>query len=273
MLTGALTLSAAALTGCGVRLEDDAPDIPFVPGREPIPGEAVLLAVLGALEASDEEHAPERATMLREALAEAQVPEAVLDDASAPAAGAETVAAFEGAVRDCGPGLLRLVAQLTATQRIVTDAETKALWTPAGTKPWTAGMVAADALRATRATVYALDLIAARTSESVSASVRAATRELQGLVNRQTTAAGDDAPAVTLGYDIPHDLTSAEARELGTQSFERLLVAYADGLAGLGKDRAAALEVTQWMVTAERVSRGRFPLEVPELYGEKPAPS
>lgn len=273
MLTGALTLSAAALTGCGVRLEDDAPDIPFVPERDPIPGEAALLAMLAALEESDEDHASERATMLREALTRAQVPERLLDEATAPEAGAETVAAFEGAVRDCGPGLLRLVGRLTATQRIVTDAETKAFWTPAGTTPWKAGAVAADALRATRATVYALDLIATRTSEDASASVRKAGRELQGLVNRQTTAAGDDAPAATLGYDIPHDLTAARARELGTQSFERLLAAYADGLAGLDEDRDAALEVTQWMVTAERVSRERFPIEVPELYGERPADS
>ena len=273
MLTCALTLSAAALTGCGVRLEDDAPNIPFVPQRDPIPGEAVLLAVLGALGASEEQHADARAGRLRDALVEAQVPEKLLDDAQAPAAGAETVAAFEGAVRDCGPGLLRLVGRITATQRIITDGRTKPLWTPAGTTPWKAGEVAADALRATRAAVYALDLIAARSSDRFARSVRAASEELQGIVTRQTTAAGKDAPAATLGYDIPHDLTAARAKQLGKQSFQRLLAAYADGLAGLGDDREAALEVTQWMVTAERVSRKRFPLEVPELYGEKPSDS
>lgn len=39
---GALTL---ALAGCGIRLEDDAPQIPFVPTREPIPAEAALIAL------------------------------------------------------------------------------------------------------------------------------------------------------------------------------------------------------------------------------------
>lgn len=271
MLTGALTLSAAAaLTGCGVRLEDDAPDIPFVPERDPIPGEAVLLAVLGALEAGEDEQDPARAKRLRTALEKAQVPAGLLDDAKAPAAGAETVAAFEGAVRDCGPGLLTLVGRLTATRRILTDERTQDLWTPAGTKPWTAAQVAADSLEATRAAVQAFELIGAKTSGGLAKSARAARRELQGLVTRQTTAAGDEVPAISLGYKLPHDLDGAKARQLGTQSVERLLATYANGFAGLGKDRAAALEVTEWMATVERVTRDRFPLDVPELYGEQP---
>lgn len=273
VLAGALTTGMAALTGCGVRLEDDAPHIPFVPTRDPLPGEAALLAVLGALEGSEEEHAAERAMMLRRALREARVPDRELEGLRAPAAGAETVAAFEGALRDCGPGLLPLVGRLTATRRILGDAEPAALWTPAPTSPWQAGAVAAEALDATRATVYALDLVAARTSGASSTSVLRASRGLRDLVTRQTSAAGDAAPETTLGYDVPHELTAAEARELGSRSFERLLAAYADGLAGLGDDRDAALEVTEWMVTAERLSRGRFPLEVPVLYGQDPEDS
>ena len=271
MLTGALTLSAAAaLTGCGVRLEDDAPDIPLVPERDPIPGEAVLLAVLGALEAGEDEQDPARAKRLRTALEKAQVPAGLLDDAKAPAAGAETVAAFEGAVRDCGPGLLTLVGRLTATRRILTDERTQDLWTPAGTKPWKAAQVAADSLEATRAAVQAFELIGAKTSGGLAKSARSARRELQGLVTRQTTAAGDEVPAISLGYQLPHDLDGAKARQLGTQTVERLLATYANGFAGLGKDRAAALEVTEWMATVERATRDRFPLEVPELYGEQP---
>lgn len=273
VLSGALTLSAATLTGCGVRLEDDAPDIPFVPTRDPIPGEAVLLAMLGALEADDAKHADARASRLRDALEDAQVPAKVLDGAEAPEPGAETVAAFEGAVRDCGPGLLKLVAQLTATQRIVANGATTDLWTTPELTRWKASTAAVGPLKATRATVYALELIAARASGGVSTSARAAGRELQGLVNRQTTAAADDAPAVTLGYDIPHDLNSTKARDLGTTTFDRLLAAYAGALDGLGSDRSAALEVIQWMVTAERVSRRAFPLPVPQLYGDPPTTS
>jgi hypothetical protein len=42
---GAGAVVAASLTGCGIRLEDDAPRVPGLPGREPVPGEAFLLAL------------------------------------------------------------------------------------------------------------------------------------------------------------------------------------------------------------------------------------
>ena len=47
----ALGLAAVAvpLSACGIRLEDDAPRVPLIPTREPIPGEGVLLGLwLGA---------------------------------------------------------------------------------------------------------------------------------------------------------------------------------------------------------------------------------
>ncbi|HEY7720396.1 MAG TPA: hypothetical protein VIB11_01035, partial [Pedococcus sp.] len=44
---GALALAAAAvpLAACGIRLEDDAPRVPLLPTREPVPGEAFLLGL------------------------------------------------------------------------------------------------------------------------------------------------------------------------------------------------------------------------------------
>lgn len=273
MLAGSLAAGVTALTGCGVRLEDDAPRIPFVPTRDPIPGESALLAVLGALDASDEEHAGERADLLRTALLDAQVPESLVTEAAAPVSGGETVAAFEGAVRDCGPGILPLVGRLTATHRI-TAPDTQDLWSAPTTQPWTAGAVAARAREATRATIYALDLIAARAgSERIQKHVLAAGRGLRELSVRQTSAAGEEVTPAPLGYEIPHELTPQEAQELGTRSFRRLLAVYADGFARLGDDRAAALEVTRWMVTVERLSRDRFPIEVPVLYGDDPTDS
>ncbi len=41
----ALGAAATALSACGVRLEDDAPRVPLVPTRTPVPGEAVLVAL------------------------------------------------------------------------------------------------------------------------------------------------------------------------------------------------------------------------------------
>lgn len=274
VLTGALALTTGALTGCGVRLEDDAPDIPFVPTREPIPGETALLAMLGTLESADGEHATARADRLRAALAESGVPERVLDAAQAPDTDAETAAACEAAVRECGPGLLRLVGQLTATLRITDPIGARArLWTPSGDSAWQAGDVAADALEATRATSYALAVVAGRLADGTSRTRTLTTlRELRQLEVRQTTAAGDDVGSVTLGYERPDDLSGSAGTDWVTESFVRLQAAYAAGLTRLGDDRDAALETTQWMVAAERVSRTQFPQPSPELYGDGAQP-
>lgn len=270
LLSGALTLSVTAVTGCGVRLEDDAPDLPFVPRREPIPGEAPLLAVLGALEAGEEEDAAARADLLRKALTEAGVPDTVVADASAPGSDAETAAAFEAAVRECGPAMLGLAGRLLVTERITSRLGAKSpLWTtPTTSSAWDDGAVAAQALDATRAAMYALDLIAARTSGAVTRDVLETSEGLQELAARQTTAAGDEVGPATLGYERPDDLTSRTALEWGTEAFGRLLVAYADGFDALGDDRDAAIETVAWMVRAEQLSRTRFRQPVPVLYGD-----
>lgn len=49
---GALGVAVAALTGCGIRLEDDAPRVPLVPDRSPIAGEEALLRLLAAVQAA-----------------------------------------------------------------------------------------------------------------------------------------------------------------------------------------------------------------------------
>lgn len=273
LLTAALTLPATALAGCGVRLEDDAPGIPFIPQREPIPGESALLAVLGTLESSDVLYSAHRAGRLREALGDAQVPETLLADATAPAKPAEVAAAFEASVRECGPGLLRLVGQLTATHRITTPIGAKpALWTEPTADAWTAGEVAASALEATRATMYALEVLAGQAKQPgqgiVPKAALTAARELRRLSIRQTSAAGDAVQSVALGYDRPDDVTGTAGRDWVVGSFIRLQAAYADCFDRLDGDREAALEVTQWMVTVEEISSAQFLQDVPELYGD-----
>ena len=42
---GVGTVAAMALAACGIRLEDDAPRVPLIPTREPVPGESFLLAL------------------------------------------------------------------------------------------------------------------------------------------------------------------------------------------------------------------------------------
>src|SRR5688572_15163834 len=42
---GVGSLAAMSLAACGIRLEDDAPRVPLIPTRRPIPGEGVLLSL------------------------------------------------------------------------------------------------------------------------------------------------------------------------------------------------------------------------------------
>lgn len=54
---GVLGLAAAAvpLAACGIRLEDDAPRLPLIPTREPVPGEAFLLGLwLGSTDLAEQ---------------------------------------------------------------------------------------------------------------------------------------------------------------------------------------------------------------------------
>lgn len=98
VVLGTLAGVSAALAGCGVRLEDGAPNIPFVPTREPIPGESALIALLrdcaslrdlaagtpgpvasGLVTLHDRQH-----EVLRDALRARGVPDRLIDGDSSP---------------------------------------------------------------------------------------------------------------------------------------------------------------------------------------------
>src|SRR5688500_13878962 len=93
---GSLGVVATVLAGCGIRLEDDAPRVPLVPTREPIPGEEPLLRLLGAVRAASlapvDPSVPlspvlaplhrRQADVLRDALRQRGVPEAALPSSS-----------------------------------------------------------------------------------------------------------------------------------------------------------------------------------------------
>ncbi|MFC7486979.1 hypothetical protein ACOCJ7_12130 [Knoellia sp. CPCC 206453] len=93
---GALGTVVAVLSGCGIRLEDDAPRVPLVPTRSRIDGEEALLGLLAALEyaalapvdpkvAISSRLAPlhqRQATVLHDALRQRGVPEGELPSAT-----------------------------------------------------------------------------------------------------------------------------------------------------------------------------------------------
>jgi hypothetical protein len=93
---GALGALVVALAGCGIRLEDDAPRVPLVPTREPIPAEDALVRLLGAVQSASVAsfvttdrlgplllplHA-RQATVLHDALRQRAVPESTLPTAT-----------------------------------------------------------------------------------------------------------------------------------------------------------------------------------------------
>lgn len=86
MLRGTLGVAVLAATGCDVRLEDDAPQIPLVPTREPIPAEDALLWLLedcrrlAARSGPDTALYVDQAAVLRSALFRAGVPIETVDD-------------------------------------------------------------------------------------------------------------------------------------------------------------------------------------------------
>jgi hypothetical protein len=93
-----LAVAAVPLAACGIRLEDDAPRLPLIPTREPVPGEAFLLGLwLGSIDLAEEAAAlggaasalparlaalhREQADVFRTLLRTAGVPDAAVSDA------------------------------------------------------------------------------------------------------------------------------------------------------------------------------------------------
>ncbi|WP_217995916.1 hypothetical protein, partial [Kribbia dieselivorans] len=112
VLAGGGLAMLATLTGCGLRTEDDAPRLPFLPGREPLPGEAMLLTLLDSCGRSAYRGAPKdvdatgslatQRTVLRDALLRAGVPTDIVDspvEAGHDAPPADTQAGAELVVR------------------------------------------------------------------------------------------------------------------------------------------------------------------------------
>lgn len=259
---------AATLTGCGVRLEDDAPDVPLVPRRQPLPGEAAMLTVLGTLAGGSGPHDAARRDALHDALADAKVPARDMDAVltTTPVGRAEQVTAYEAALGECPASLLPLMGSLLVGRMLDGDLPER-YWTAPGEPTWSAPDVAGEALAATRAADYAMTIVAAKGGERLARRTAATRLALAGLVTRQRTAADDDGTSTALGYELEEPVrTAAEATRLARRSLGRLVDAYVALLPDLAGDRAAAREVTRWTATVQRRAR-QWGVEDPELPG------
>lgn len=253
VLRGGLLIGSLSLVGCGVRLEDDAPDVPLVPTREPVPGETVLLTVLASLASGSGEHDAARADALEDALTAAEVPAEDIAAARArgPVGRADQVTAHEAAVTDCPASMLPLTTSLLAGRMLDGDLP-EDYWTPAGEDVWTVTAPAAEALAATRAADYAMAVVLAKGGDQLTKRTEATRDVLAGLVARQVTAAADDGTDDALGYDLGGEVRSrAEAAELAKGTLERLVDGYVAVLPGLSEDRAGAREVAGWVAQAQ----------------------
>lgn len=256
MLGGGLALGVLALTGCGIRLEDDAPEVPLVPRREPIPAESALLTVLTALATGDQEHDAVRADALQEALASADVPAEDLDAArtAVPVARGEQVIAYEAAVGGCPASMLTLMGSLMAGRMLDGDIPVSS-WSAPAEGSFGATAVAAEALAATEAADYAMTLVEARGGEALGERTRSTRRVLADLVLVQAEAADDDGTSTALGYDVDPVDGRAEATRLAQQTLTRLGDRYVRLLPRLSAERESASAVVGWVATVQRRAR------------------
>lgn len=226
--------SAAALAGCGLRLEDDAPTIPFVP-RRTIPDEALLIAarrradalarlaaqVPGAAEAAARH--TRQVDVLDAILHAGGVPaDLVVPTTSATASGsrasssAVTTAPAPVTPADLGAreaalpadGLTSGTTQRTLLASIAAhdSATAAALGVPVA---WPAGdplpAPAADSLLgSTRAAAYGIEVAAARTPAGARAELLQALAELRGREAALAALSTTPAPA---GYALPSGLS------------------------------------------------------------------
>lgn len=210
-----LGLGAAgmALSGCGIRLEDDAPRVPLVPTREPVPGEAFLIGLwLGSQDLAAQASAlggpgtglPARlallhraqAGVLRTLLRSEGVPDSVVDDARKRHTSAPSTTSSPTTGASATPG--------TAPNGSTTGASTS---------PSRSTLAAAEAAALSPESFAALGALDAKAVVTPAAALaqRAAAATLLGKL-----------PAWSTQEDVPADLAAAalEATRAAVYGFE-----------------------------------------------------
>jgi hypothetical protein len=283
---GAVAL-VVGLAGCGVRLEDDAPDIPLIPTRQPIPGERALLGLLAQtvqLAKGAEAIAPRggttvsalatlhpaQATRLSEVLRAKAVPARLVRAAgtgrtpvaasavSAAALGRLEAQALEaGAQREAlvvGADLLPMVCALLAQRAAA--AALLGVVVPRHAGVWPHAALAVGPLQAFRSAVYGLEVVTAQSSGTDRSRGQATLARLRTFESQAAALAGRESPPAELGYTLPFPVRSAgSARRLARQTLAGLrdtLAAQFGGLAAAEPGgRGAAPQVIRWLGASE----------------------
>ncbi len=283
-------LGALALGGCGIRLESDAPQLPFLATRTPIPAESELLAVTAQcatlaaaartagtsalLDALATIHNRQHDVLVT-ALRARSVPDELMappspsgsptaspspteSAAAAALASAETadllrstaLAEVDEALR---PTMCALLAQRYAAATVLggpAPAE------PAAAAPvqWPVPSEIVPALEATRSARYGFEIVAAQSSGAARTLALSTIGALTGLAQAQAASLGSAVPAPALGYPLPFPVgTQAEARRLAVHLVTGLRAAYGDTLGAVTRSAAdlAFGHLPWWLGRAE----------------------
>lgn len=271
------------LSGCGIRLEDDAPSVPLVPTREPIRAEQDLVALLrGTRELSALAEAvagdvaatlstihTDQASVLAHGIELAGVPAADVA-AATPTTPTTSIQAAELAAREAAtvttsgstlltsvapalfPTVLTLLAQRGAAAAVL---GADVAWSEP--EDWRLPEVALPFLEATRAAVYAFEVIAARTEDALREHAEDTLADLRGLAALQEAATAGSTPPRPLGHQLPVDVTGEEsATRLATAVLTDLRTAYGSNVGNLTTQRTVGLDVARWLAAAETHAHG-----------------
>ncbi len=270
--------SFAAVSGCGVRLEDDAPRIPLLPTRVPGPDEPALGSALTGTWALEDVAASLRAgrsgmpARLRSVHArQATVLSTLLTEGGAPVpsrlagrAPAGSAAHLRDAERASAAALLRvlpavstshlallvsLAAQRAAAATLLRATVVTVDRAAAGPPP---GDKAVPLLAATRAAVYGFEVVAAQADPRQRPAADEALAALRPRSVALGQVAGDAAGPPPLGYSLPFRVEDgAGAARLARHLLAALSQDTASAAAAAAGDRAAITTLVSWLAEDE----------------------
>jgi len=288
LLVAALTAAALPTAACGIRLEDHAPRVPFVPTRTPVPLEAELVrltqdtkALADAAAALPGELAADLArvhrrqhAVLRTTLLQAQVPAADLDAPASPGATASAspspstsgsaaaheraaLATAEGTAAASAGAFAGVAADLRATVAALHAQRYAAAELLSGTAPDVptdpvGGAEAARLASLTSAAIYLVEVVAARSTGKQRARAVTTLGALRDLHADQL--AGGAQPEADLGHPLPFPVESAaDAARLARSVLTSLRAGSGEQLAPLVAAHGAAglAAATRWVGVVE----------------------
>lgn len=253
---GALGLAAVTvpLAACGIRLEDDAPRLPLIPTREPVPGEAFLLGLwLGSTDLAEQASAlggaaaalparlaalhRDQAEVLRTLLRTAGVPDVVVREAEQQHGSAATASS--------APTSSSPASSSTATAT-ATDSSTATGPTTTPTAPSRSTLAASEVASLSAESFAALGALDAETVPAPAAALaqrataatllgRAPTWPTQEAVSPALAAAALEATrAAVYGLEVVAAQSSGSQRRLATTTLAtlRARVARLESVAG-----------------------------------------